>query len=94
MYRSLTQEIDYPGRKTSYSHQVSAGIQRQFGNDMSVEVNYVFTGGRREETAQQVNLTYGACTTNENNANYGKPAFSDNLAYQPRMLQLGFRTTF
>ena len=37
---------------------------------------------------------YGAYTTNENNANYGKPSFADNLAYQPRMLQLGFRTTF
>ena len=70
VYRSLTQEIDYPVRKTSYSHQVSAGIQRQFGNDMSVEVNYVFTGGRREETAQQVNLTYNPAT----GANY---PFSD-----------------
>ncbi len=37
---------------------------------------------------------YGSYTTNENNANYGKPSFNDNLAYQPRMLQLGFRTTF
>ena len=70
VYRSLTQEINYPGRHTSYSHQVSAGIQRQFGMDMSVEVNYVFTGGRREETAQQVNLTYNPAT----GANY---SFSD-----------------
>src|SRR5438445_1270377 len=38
--------------------------------DMSVEVNYVFTGGRREETAQQVNLTYNPAT----GANY---PFSD-----------------
>ena len=70
VYRSLTQEIDYPGRKTSYSHQVSAGVQRQFGNNMSLEINYVFTGGRREETAQQVNLTYNPAT----GANY---PFSD-----------------
>ena len=27
-FRSLTQEIDYPGRKTSYSHQASVGVQR------------------------------------------------------------------
>jgi hypothetical protein len=27
-------------------------------------------------------------------ANFGRPSFNDNLAYQPRMLQLGFRTTF
>jgi hypothetical protein len=70
VYRSLTQEINYPGRKTSYSHQVSAGIQRQLGTDMSVEVNYVYTGGRREESAQQVNLTYNPAT----GANY---PFSD-----------------
>jgi hypothetical protein len=62
VYRSLTQEINYPGRQTSYSHQASAGIQRQLGTDMSLEVNYVFTGGRREETAQQVNLTYNPAT--------------------------------
>jgi hypothetical protein len=62
VYRSLVQEINYPGRQTSYSHQASAGIQRQIGSDMSVEVNYVFTGGRREETAQQVNLTYNPAT--------------------------------
>jgi len=62
VYRSLTQEINYPGRKTSYSHQVSAGIQRQLGNDMSVEVNYIFTGGRREESAQQINLAYNPAT--------------------------------
>ena len=70
VYRSLTQEINYPGRKTSYSHQASVGIQRQFGNDMSVEVNYIYTGGRREESAQQVNLTYDPAT----GANY---RFSD-----------------
>ena len=62
VYRSLVQEISYPGRQTSYSHQASAGIQRQFGTDMSLEVNYVFTGGRNEETAQQVNLTYNPAT--------------------------------
>jgi hypothetical protein len=62
VYRSLTQEINYPGRQTSYSHQASGGIQRQFRTDMSLEVNYVFTGGRREETAQQVNLTYNPAT--------------------------------
>jgi len=61
-YRGLTQEINYPGRQTSYSHQASAGIQRQFGTDMSLEVNYIYTGGRREETAQNVNLTYNPAT--------------------------------
>ena len=70
--RSLVQEIDYPGRQTSYSHQASAGIQRQLGTDMSLEVNYIFTGGRNEETAQQVNMTYNPATS----ANYPFSAIS------------------
>jgi len=37
---------------------------------------------------------YGSYTQNENSPSYGLPSFSDNPAYQPRMLQLGFRTTF
>ena len=48
-YRALNQEINYPGRETSYSHQASAGVQRQFGSTMSFEANYVYTGGRGEE---------------------------------------------
>jgi hypothetical protein len=37
---------------------------------------------------------YGSYTTNESNANYGKPSFNGNVAYQPRMMQLGFRVGF
>ncbi|PYR70750.1 MAG: hypothetical protein DMF88_01895 [Acidobacteria bacterium] len=37
---------------------------------------------------------YGSYTIIESNANFGKPSANTNLAYQPRMLQLGFRTTF
>ena len=37
---------------------------------------------------------YGSYTINESNANYGKPSANTNLAYQARMLQLGFRVTF
>ena len=33
-------------------------------------------------------------TTNLSNSKYGLPSGDTNLAYQPRMLQLGFRTTF
>ena len=58
------QEIDYPGRQTSYSHQASAGVQRQFGNTMSFEANYVYSGGRLEEpyNTMNVNLTYNPAT--------------------------------
>jgi hypothetical protein len=61
-FRSLVQEINYPGRRTSYSHQASVGIQRQIGTTMSFETNYVYTGGRLEETARQINLTYNPAT--------------------------------
>ena len=37
---------------------------------------------------------YGAYTTAESNPNYGKPVQNVGLAYQPRMLQLGFRFMF
>jgi hypothetical protein len=72
VYRALNQEINYPGRKTSYSQQASAGVQRQFGDTMSFEANYVYTGGRREEPSNtmNVNLTYNPATS----ANY---PFSD-----------------
>jgi hypothetical protein len=60
--RTLNQEINYPGRQTSYSQQASAGIQRQIGDDMSFEANYVYTGGRLEEYPQAVNLTYNPAT--------------------------------
>jgi hypothetical protein len=37
---------------------------------------------------------YGSYTTQESNTQYGKPAFNNNVAYQPRILQLGFRFAF
>jgi hypothetical protein len=37
---------------------------------------------------------YGSYTTQESNRSYGQPAFNGAVAYQPRMLQLGFRFTF
>ena len=73
VYRSLLQEIAYPGRQTSYSHQASGGLQQQLGQDMSVEVNYVYTGGRLEESEagqRNVNVTWNPAT----GANY---PFSD-----------------
>jgi hypothetical protein len=37
---------------------------------------------------------YGSYTTTVNNARYGLPNVNSNVAYQPRMMQLGFRSTF
>jgi hypothetical protein len=57
-------------------------------------------GGRRtiDGLVEVFNLfnhaNYGSYTTQESNANYGKPSFNSNTAYQPRILQLGFRVGF
>jgi hypothetical protein len=37
---------------------------------------------------------YGSIVLNESNSNYGKPSQTTNVAFAPRMLQFGFRTTF
>ncbi len=37
---------------------------------------------------------YGSYTTVESSAAYGKPSQNSNVAYQPRMLQVGFRVAF
>jgi hypothetical protein len=37
---------------------------------------------------------YGSYTTSESNASYGRPAFNNNVAFQPRIVQLGFRFAF
>jgi hypothetical protein len=37
---------------------------------------------------------YGSYTLAESNASYGKPIQNIGLAYQPRMVQLGFRFVF
>jgi hypothetical protein len=73
--RALLQEISYPGRRTPYSHQASAGIQHQIGDTMSVEANYVYTAGRLEETVHNANLSYNPAT----GANY---PFSD-ISHRP-----------
>jgi hypothetical protein len=37
---------------------------------------------------------YGSYVTAESNRNYGKPSFNNNVAYAPRLVQLGFRFAF
>ena len=37
---------------------------------------------------------YGNYTTQESSTSYGQPVFSNNISYQPRVLQLGFRLQF
>ena len=70
-------------------HRVDLRVQRRFpiagnhGIDGIVEVFNLFN-----------HENYGSYTTQESNRLYGNPAFNSAVAYQPRMLQLGFRLTF
>ena len=62
VFRSFGQEINYPGRQTSYAHQASIGFQRQLADAVSFEANFLYTGGRGEERSTQGNLTYNQAT--------------------------------
>jgi hypothetical protein len=60
--RSITNEIPFGDHDTSYSHMASVGLQRQLGAQMSFESNFVFTGGRKDEYAPNINLSYNPAT--------------------------------
>ena len=60
--RSVANEIPFGDHDTSFSHMASVGVQRQFGAAMSIESNYVWTGGRKEEFAPNINLAYNPAT--------------------------------
>jgi hypothetical protein len=70
-------------------HRVDLRVQRRFrfgriaSIDGIVEMFNVFN-----------HANYGSFTLIENNARNGQPADNTNIAYQPRMLQLGFRANF
>jgi Carboxypeptidase regulatory-like domain len=70
-------------------HRVDFRLLRRFG-----------LGGRGsiDGIAEAYNLfnhaNYGSYTLAESNANYGRPIQNVGLAYQPRMVQLGFRIGF
>jgi len=70
-------------------HRVDMRLQRRF---------VIFGGTRIDGIVEMFNVfnhaNYGAYVTNEASAAYGQPAQSLNVAYLPRMLQLGFRVTF
>jgi Carboxypeptidase regulatory-like domain/TonB dependent receptor-like, beta-barrel len=53
--------------KMPYAHQASIGVQRQVGDAMSIEADYVYVGGRDERSNQgaqrnNVNMTYDPAT--------------------------------
>ena len=64
--------------------------------DMRVQKRISLGGGRSLAGFLEVfnvfnHENYGSYTTQESSASYGLPSFNSNLAYQARMLQLGFR---
>jgi hypothetical protein len=60
--RTVANEIPFGDHDTSFSHMASVGMQRQIGPSMAFESNYVWTGGRKEEFAPNINLAYDRAT--------------------------------
>jgi hypothetical protein len=60
--RSITDEINSRWRRMPYAKQGSIGIERQIGSEMSLQANYVYTGGRGEEVDTNINLAYNPAT--------------------------------
>ncbi len=56
--REITSEIPTTVHNDTFSHQAMVGVQRQIGNEIAVEANFVYTGQRREEVDINQNLTY------------------------------------
>jgi hypothetical protein len=60
--RDITTNIPGPEAQEKFSYQTSIGVQRQLGDTMAVEADYVFNGGRLEQTTINANLTYNPAT--------------------------------
>ena len=58
----ITSKIPSPYYRVSYSHQASVGVQRQLGEAMAFESNYVYNGSRADEVTRNMNLTYDPAT--------------------------------
>jgi hypothetical protein len=70
-------------------HRVDVRVQKRISLGFGVRADGLF------EVFNLFNhANYGSYVTNESNANFGRPTFSDALAYQPRMMQFRFRVTF
>ena len=70
-------------------HRVDMRVQRQFALGSTATV-----AGIVELFNVFNHANYGSYTTQETNRQYGLPTQNTNVAYQPRMLQLGVRVAF
>ncbi len=60
-YQEIPGPVDY--MKQARTWQTSIGIQRQFGNTIAVDADYIFSQGRNEkDTIDNVNLSYNSAT--------------------------------
>ena len=67
--------------------------------DLRIQRTFALGGHRKVDGLLEVfnvfnHANYGSYATAESLKNYGAPAANTNVAYQPRMLQLGFRIAF
>jgi hypothetical protein len=60
--RSTTGTIASPTLDTSFTYQTSGGVQRQLGDAMSVQVDYVLSQNRHELQVRNVNLVFNPAT--------------------------------
>ncbi|MBI2186235.1 MAG: TonB-dependent receptor [Acidobacteria bacterium] len=51
-----------PDLKSPFSHQASLGLQRQLGEVIAVEADWVYTGNRDILTARNINISYNPST--------------------------------
>jgi hypothetical protein len=70
-------------------HRVDVRIQRRFALARHASVDGILEVFNLFDHAN-----YGSYITAESNTRYGTPSSNTNVAYQPRMMQLGFRATF
>jgi hypothetical protein len=70
-------------------HRVDMRIQKRFRLS-----NRVTLDGIAEVFNMFNHANYNAFVTNEAARNYGAPQYDSNIAFQPRTMQFGFRTTF
>ncbi len=60
--RKSVSQIATPGVRFPYSYQSSIGLQRQFGQTMALQADYVVNNSRRELFQRNINLTYNPVT--------------------------------
>ena len=60
--RDFTGSAQSDEARTSYSYQTALGFQRQLGQTMAVQADYVYVAGRNEPNSRNINLTYDPVT--------------------------------